>query len=127
MPTDECKSDILMIIKTLPEAKDRRKILRDLYKRIDGSISFCGPYFIVGENSKQTNFTNETDLIVGSFDDSYQNLPTKSLAALQFALTKDFKYLVTSDDDFQLIMNDIIKIDDTWFHLGEFFSKGTSP
>ena len=42
----------------------------------------------------------------------------QTLAALQFALTRDFKYLITSDDDFLLKMDVISKIDDNWFNLG---------
>ena len=42
----------------------------------------------------------------------------QTLAALQFALPRDFKYLITSDDDFLLKMDLISEIDDTWFHLG---------
>ena len=46
-------------------------------------------------------------------------IPQKqTLAALQFALTRDFKYLITSDDDFLLKMDFVSEIDDTWFHLG---------
>ena len=49
-------------------------------------------------------------------NDRYQR---QTLATLQFALTRDFKYLITSDDDFELMMNKIMKINDSWFHLGE--------
>ena len=45
-------------------------------------------------------------------------LQKQTLAALQFALTRDFKYLITSDDDFLLKMDVISKIDDNWFNLG---------
>ena len=45
---------------------------------------------------------------------------SQTLAVLQFALTKNFKYLITSDDDFELLMNEISKLDDTGFYLGEF-------
>ena len=42
----------------------------------------------------------------------------QTLAALQFALTREFKYLITTDDDFSLKMDVISKIDDNWFNLG---------
>ena len=67
------------------------------------SIPFCGPYFLVGrnlwklnvqfyfsdksdnkensskgENENQVDFNGENDVIVGSFLDSYQTLPTKT-------------------------------------------------
>ena len=67
------------------------------------SLSFCGPYFIVGKesysweksarnqrlvgdifkipregkNEEQVDYTDENDVVVGDFIDSYENLPTK--------------------------------------------------
>ena len=84
-PTVPENTRILLLVKGALDHQQKRDSIREIYKS-----EFLNVRFIVGKSTKNDNLNEEilqevyefNDVIIGDFEDTYENLVFKSLAAL---------------------------------------------
>jgi len=113
-PTVPKNTRILLLVKGALDHQQKRDSIREIYKS-----EFLNVRFIVGKSTKNDNLNEEilqevyefNDVIIGDFEDTYENLVFKSLAALYWyvSLRKELrpKYVLLIDDDVEVSINDL--------------------
>ena len=79
-------------------------------------------YFLIGNSSREFHFTDPkiqeemktyNDLVIGAFEDNYENLPVKTFLGYKFLNEKcSYEYATFTDDDCMLNLKGIQKFAD---------------
>lgn len=108
---------ILLLVKGALNHQHQRSSIRKTYKN-----EFLGVRFIVGKSSNNDKLNEEIlqeiyhfeDIIIGDFEDTYDNLVFKSLAALYWYVSLEEeirpKYVLLIDDDVEVSINELNQV-----------------
>ena len=116
-PTVPADTKILLLVKGALDHHEKRDSIREIYKN-----EFLNVRFIVGKSTKNDHLNENilqevyqfNDIIIGDFEDTYDNLVFKSLAALYWyvSLKPEVrpKYVLLIDDDVEVSISELNQV-----------------